>query len=251
VTVLFTYCRTGCTTSTPKGVQSGTLVVASDDPGFPTESVSLLGDWQVDAGGGSELTVQQIVNTTFGIKTVLTGPGARYINYGNGLEAAVGDEVVSRYWKTAAAGPVYIRQIIATHGEGGHEPISWFVQSAPTTLHVVMQQAATDYQTVLPGGNTGPSAEAVFTPSAPVWGININTGENTDPTLVSASGLANDVRHGCDKVNTQCGHHTRMYPVKNAAGVVIPNMWLLLVDSNGTNLDFQDVVYLITNITPA
>ena len=42
-----------------------------------------------------------------------------------------------------------------------------------------------------------------------------------------------------------------MYPVKNAAGAVVPNLWLLLVDSEGTNLDFQDVVYLISNITPA
>jgi hypothetical protein len=42
-----------------------------------------------------------------------------------------------------------------------------------------------------------------------------------------------------------------MYPVKNSAGQVIPNLYLLLVDSEGTNLDFQDTIYLITNITPA
>ena len=36
VTVLFNYCRTGCTTATPKGVQSGSLVVTSNDPGFTT-----------------------------------------------------------------------------------------------------------------------------------------------------------------------------------------------------------------------
>lgn len=252
VTVLFTYCRTGCTQATPKGVQLGSLIVNSDDPGFPAESVTLAGDWQVNDGGSNELTIQQIINTTFGIKTALTGPGTKYINYGNGLEAAVGDEVVSRYWKLATPGNASARQIVATHGPGGHEAFSWFTQGLPAPLHVIMQQSVTDYQTVLPGGNAGPSTENVFNPgTGTVFGFNINNGENTDPTLVSASGLANDVRHGCDPVATQCGHHTRMYPVKNAAGVVIPNLWLLAVDSNGTNLDFQDVIYLISNITPA
>ena len=114
-----------------------------------------------------------------------------------------------------------------------------------------MQQAGTDSQTVLPGANNGPSAEATFSPGSAIFGFSINGAENTDPTLTDANGFANDKRHGCDTVNTQCGHHTRMYPVKNAAGAVVPNLWLLLVDSEGTNLDFQDVVYLISNITPA
>ncbi|HTY72827.1 MAG TPA: hypothetical protein VMI11_10455 [Actinomycetes bacterium] len=251
VSVLFTYCRTGCSSSTPKGVQSGTLTVNSTDPGFPTETVSLFGDWQYDAFGGNELTVQQFVNTTFGIKTVLTGPGAKYINYGNGLYAAVGDEVLSPYWTAATSGPVYVRQIIATHGPNGHEPFAWFTQGNLAGKHVFLMQAATDAQTVLPGGSSGPSAEASFSPGSAVFGFSINGTENTDPTLTDAAGLANDARHGCDVVNTQCGHHTRMYPVKNSAGKVIPNLYLLLVDSEGTNLDFQDEIYLISNITPA
>jgi hypothetical protein len=251
VTVQFIYCRTGCTSATPKSIQSGTLSITSTDPGFPTESVNLFGAWQYEAFGNNELTVQQFVNTQFGLKTVLTGPGAKYINYGNGLYAAVGDEVLAPYWKAATAGAVNVRQIVATHGPGAHEPFAWFPQGNLAGRHIFLQQAATDAQTVLPGGSAGPSAEGSFTPGSTVFGFQINGAENTDPTLVDSTGLANDARHGCDTVNTQCGHHTRMYPVKNTAGQVIPNLYLLLVDSEGTNLDFQDTIYLITNITPA
>ena len=202
VTVLFNYCRTGCTTATPKGVQSGSLVVTSNDPGFTTESVALYGAWQLSDGGSSELTVQQFVNTQFGIKTVLTGPGTKYINYGNGLEAAVGDEVLSRYWKTASPGSVAVRQIIATHGPNGHEPFAWFTQGNLAGKHVFLQQAATDSQTVLPGGSNGPSAEATFSPGSAVFGFSINGSENTDSTLTDANGFSNDQRHGCDVVNS-------------------------------------------------
>ena len=143
-----------------------------------------------------------------------------------------------------------MRQIVATHGPGGHEALAWFNPGGFASKHVFLQQAVTDYQTVLPGGSNGPSAEATFFPGTASFGLVVNGSETTDPTLTDAAGVANDKRHGCDTVNTQCGHHTRMYPVKNAAGVVVPNLWLLLIDSEGTNLDFQDEVYLISNITP-
>ena len=163
----------------------------------------------------------------------------------------MGDEVLAPYWKAATPGTVYVRQIVATHGPNAHEPFAWFPQGNVAGRHIFLQQAATDAQTVLPGGSARADAEGSFAPGSAVFGFQINGTENTDPTLTDAAGLANDARHGCDTVNTQCGHHTRMYPVKNAAGAVVPNLYLLLVDSEGTNLDFQDVIYLITNITPA
>ena len=208
--------------------------------------------WQLSDGGSSELTVQQFVNTQFGIKTVLTGPGTKYINYGNGLEAAVGDEVLSRYWKTASPGSV---GSASDHRDPRPE--------RPRAIRLV-HAGQPRRQACLPaaGGHglaDGPAPAAATDqarrrrshPGSAVFGFSINGSENTDSTLTDANGFSNDQRHGCDVVNTQCGHHTRMYPVKNAAGAVVPNLWLLLVDSEGTNLDFQDVVYLISNITPA
>ena len=115
----------------------------------------------------------------------------------------------------------------------------------------IRDSAGTDYQTVLPGGNNGPSTEGTFNPGTSNIAFYVNGTDGTDPTVTAAASLANDVRHGCNTSTSQCGHHVRMYPVKASAGVVIPNLWLMVVDSNGTNLDFNDGVYLVNNITPA
>jgi len=256
VEIQFDYCRTCSASNLPvKGVQYGVLTVHSNDPGHPAATLPLAGAWQATAGGADELPLSTFINQVLGIPTRLTGgydsEGVyKGINYGNGLVAAVGEEVLSPYWQSTG-GSVAVRQIVATHSAGGHEPLQWFAQGDSGTTHSFLQQAGTDYQTLLPGGSNGPRAESSFDPGGQTFGFRVNSGSTadwSDDTLNQGPTLANDIRHGCEG---PCGHHVRFYPLKNASGGLVPNTYLMCVDSQGINLDFNDVDYIVTGIRPA
>ena len=84
-----------------------------------------------------------------------------------------------------------------------------------------------------------------FIPGSTVFGLQV-TGEFSDDTRNDPTA---DVQlHGCAPV-AACGHHLRFYPLRTAAGV-IPNAYLVAVDVGGQNNDFNDNVYVVTNMTP-
>jgi Fibronectin type III domain len=248
VTLTFVYCRAltcNITTHPAAGVVYGTLVVGSDDPGHETSTILLAGGWQVADGGSNELTLAQWINGVLGITTTLFGPG-QSINYGNGAVVAAGDEVLSTSWAAVdPLQPVYVRQIVATHGAGGDEPFYWYTGHTKDNKKKILQQATTDWQTVLPGGLTGPNAEGSFLPGSTVFELQVAQEDYSDDALNDAT---SDNRHGCVGA---CGHHVRFYPVKNGSGDVVPGLYLMAVDSNGGNFDYQDEDYLISNVMPA
>ena len=47
------------------------------------------------------------------------------------------------------------------------------------------------------------------------------------------------------------GHHMRFYPLRDAYGNLVPNTYLMVMDYNGINYDYNDNMYLISNIKPA
>jgi fibronectin type 3 domain-containing protein len=262
VEVRFDYCRgntpaTTCSAASlpPKGVQYGLLTINSNDPGHTVTTLPLAGAWQATAGGADELPLASFVNQTLGITTQLTGgrdaQGAfKGINYGNGLVVATGSEVLSPYWR-ATGGSVSVRQIIATHSQGGHEPLVWYPQGSPASVSGILSQAGTDYQTLLPGGSNGPRAEGSFSPGAQPFGFRVNSGTTADwsDDTFNTGTMANDYKHGCPMTGP-CGHHVRFFPLRDPNGNVT-DAWLMCVDSQGVNLDYNDVDYVITGITPA
>ncbi len=77
-----------------------------------------------------------------------------------------------------------------------------------------------------------------------------------------AFGFKSDSEFSDDALNDQtvdlangaigpAGHHVRFYPAKRAGGTVIPNVYLMAMDYNGINYDYNDNVYIIYNIAPA
>jgi fibronectin type 3 domain-containing protein len=102
-------------------------------------------------------------------------------------------------------------------------------------------------QTLLPhttaSGN--PIAQGTFTPTASTsnptaaFGWNID-GEKSDDSLNAA--VATNPQDQ--------GHHVRFFPARDASGKVIPNTWLMAMDYLGINYDYQDNVYLVTNMRP-
>ena len=61
-------------------------------------------------------------------------------------------------------------------------------------------------------------------------------------------------RHPCNKQEQAgggYGHHIRFFPARDRSGNVIADTYLMGLDYQGINYDYQDVVYLISNVKPA
>ena len=85
-------------------------------------------------------------------------------------------------------------------------------------------------------------AAGSFTPTGS-FGIKIDP-EWSDPTK---NNQQPDIDGGC---LGPCGHHVRFWPVRDRDGVLVPNTWLVSMDYAGINYDYNDNVYLVTNMKP-
>jgi len=219
-------------------VLTGKLAIGSN---AGTTNVQLAGT-RTAPEGGNEPSLQQVVDT-FGWKTSIAGAGQTLVHQGR--VEAIGDEILAPYWKMLdAATPVVIWELAAFHGRSSRADLWWFQQGS-TTTNILISLAATNAQTLLPRkeGSTTAPAKATFSNDG-VFGFKQDQ-EWSDPTRNDASG---DISKGC---TAPCGHHVRFWPIKDRAGVVVPGAFLMGVDSHGINYDYQDNVYLVTNVVPA
>ena len=221
---------------------SGTLTITSNVPGAPPTVVEL-GATRTKAEGGNEPSFVQIVQV-FGYKTVIVGEG-QVLNQ-HGTVAAVGDEVISAFWKRLdPTKTVSVKQLAAFHTRGGSAPISWY-EKGSTTLHTIVTSGGDSAQTLLPRkkGSTTSAAFGSFTPTGTgVFGLKL-TGEFSEP---SRNNVAKDMQNGC---TGPCGHHVRFWPAKDRAGNPMTGSYIVGMDSASVNYDYQDDVYLIGNIAP-
>lgn len=242
ITLRFTASDLGPTSS---GVHAGTLTVTSNDSDEASTAVDLAGYWQNVSEGGQEPTLGRLIRM-FGYTTRIVVPGQQLFN--KGQVAAVGEEVLSPYWRRAdTAQPVRVRQIAAFHGndQGQRSFLSWHPKGSDSTT-TVLGHAATYGQSVLPpkDGSAAP-ALASFTPTGATFGFMVD-GEWSDP---AKNNQEIDRANGCP-VDRQCGHHMRFWPLRDQQGTLVPDTYLMAMDVSGVNYDYQDNVYVISNITP-
>jgi hypothetical protein len=188
--------------------------------------------------------VAQLVNGVFGYRTTIARAGEQ-LNQ-DGLVTAVGDEVLSPYWRRAdSTKPVSVTQIVAYHSQGNPDTIYWYPKNT-TSRTAILTAPGTDTQTVLPrlSGNSTGIATASFTPTSTSFGFNVDGAEWSDPTLNSQTA---DRSNGCPG---PCGHHVRFWPLKDASGATVPNAWLMAIDYAGINYDYNDNIFLISNMVP-
>jgi hypothetical protein len=233
------------------GVWDGTLTINSNDPNTPVSTMQLAGYWQYESEHEEEPNLQTIVNDLFGYGTNISNTlQPQYQN--NGTSAvAFGEEVLSAYWQAAnPSQPVDVLQIAAYHNQqdlmNGQSPtaqIGWFAQGS-STVNTLFKHAANNSQSLLPPlfGTTSTPASGSFTTSA-TFGFNIDGESSVDSQNTT-------------DINTygRPGHTDRFYPARDAQGNLIPNTWILAMDyENGSydNYDYQDNLYLITNVRPA
>lgn len=224
------------------GLQEGALTITTNDPVTPVATVTLAGYWQSVSEGGVEPSLPTLVRL-FGYSTVILNAGQNLNQQGR--VATVGDEVLSPFWVRASTSkPVTVRQLASYRTQNASTIMKWLPKTATTATNL-FTNVANAAQSVLPPllGTTSTPAAGSFTPSG-VFGLKVD-GEFSDDTRNSS---VQDVKNGCVGA---CGHHVRFFPAKDASGAVILDTWIMAMDYNGINYDYQDNVYLVSNLKPA
>lgn len=238
-------------TSTTSSLQTGALTVVTDDTDEPETRMDLAGFWQPQSEGGKEPNFGQIVST-YGYGTTVPQGGS--INT-KGKLMAQGDEILSPYWFAAdPVKPVAVRQLAAFHSQGATASFGW-TQKGSYNVTNTLTHVGVDGQSLLPRKNDANRTPGLGTFVAP---------KNSSGQLVPF-GFRSDPEHSDHAVNTDqgraqidydqgcvepCGHHFRIWPAMDRSGAIIPNAYLMTMDYAGINYDFQDNVYLVTNIKP-
>jgi hypothetical protein len=234
------------------GSHIGQLQIATDDPTNPSRVVTLAGWWQQENESAMEPNLNTIVQTLFGYKTT-TFPAGQI--YADAKPTPLGDEVLSAYWKQADSGtPVSVRQLVAFHSQSPSvaDPLVFSQPTDAAQLEYffkgsrsgpkILNHDPNQGQTMLPMENGAFSAGSFNTTNAFGFHVDKPGNEWSDDSMNKLDPL---------KPDTDLGHHMRFFPLKDENGNVVPDTYILGLDYAGINFDFQDNVYLISNIKPA
>jgi hypothetical protein len=230
-----------------------------------TDTVKLDGLWQafsekLPSGKYDEPSLATLVNSIFGYKTVIVAPG-QTTNH-KGQPGTVGDEVASAYWNAAdSSKSVNVRMIAATHRQNNFDPvthlplpanseISWFVMGSSTSKKFLFKHNIDEGQSLLQhiDGSTTAVAEKTFSPGSQTFGFEVDK-HFTDRTL---NALDFDPKTGMTFPGS--GYSWRFFPLKDENGNLVPHTYIAAMDYTAnqfSNWDYNDNVYLITNIKPA
>jgi len=153
----------------------------------------------------------------------------------------VGEEILSPYWFRANTQlPVTVRQLHAFHTQNTPVVLKRFNKGSSSTT-TIFTTLAIDSQTLYPriSGSSGAPAAGSFTIAG-----------------TQAFGFQIDNEWSDDKKNPQeqsggnFGHHVRFYPLRNNAGQLVADTYIMVMDYNGVNYDYNDNLFLISNIRP-
>ena len=226
--------------ATGGGLHHGAMVLTTNDPDQPSVLVRLGGYWQQasEIFGGRNIEPKLVdVLRTIGLSTEVGTP--EQLN-GGGRRQAVGEEVLSPYWERVdTSKPVTVRQLAAYHTQGDPARVQWHNKGSTTRTDIFTAEGD-EGQSVLPHieGNAGAFAAGSFTPGTGAFGFRIDS-EWSDSTL--------NVQ---EQPGGNFGHHVRFFPARDADGRPIPDAWLMAMDYRAQNYDYQDNLYLITNMRP-
>ncbi|SDE30434.1 Carbohydrate binding module (family 35) [Paracoccus isoporae] len=233
----------------------GRLRLNTNDAEDPFIDVDLAGFWQNVPEGKQEPNVNEVWqvfgfgNRIEGLTTI--GGGENSTLSTNDVFAKTDEtEVLSPYWKLAdGVTQAKVTQIAAFHGPGGatlsiHNPGNKGQQVN------FWNHDGTDNQRLLPnaGGAASFATEDFGNSNIPgfwqgngVFGISV-AGLSTDPTLNPIGGVT--------VPGEQQGHTVKMFQALDAAGNVIPNVYLGVMDYTGINYDYNDNMFVIEGVEP-
>ena len=278
-----TNCPTGTTYPDAYKIGNSTrvaaLVFTTSDVGLPGGNATLAGVNACDYSGNNEPVLDQVLST-LGYTDVVTGPKTdrRYIGKNSSGPIPGTDEISAPYFTVAdPTAPVSVVPLAhySTTSTKPYQATGWYakgaVLGADGTCNDSCHQAwsfpgeasATSFlqnQKLLPV----PVGTTTFTPTG-TFGL-----YNGESTNVNFSDDKLNVAHQCvadpsnpantcykdnqDIVPTQYLHNLRIYPAYGLGHVAIPHTYLVAIDVSrlaDKNDDFQDIVLLVRNVTPA
>ena len=245
----------GLSVSAAGGVWNSQLTITSNDPVSASRTVQLSGYWQHTSENENEPGLQTLVNSMFGYQTTIASTSMPDFPNSGKSPVYYGHEVPSGYWLVAdPTQKVSVLQLNSYHSQfdltqspppATSARIGWFAQGRSGSVNTIFSTVTGEGQSVLPyanGGSTSVPASGAFSPSGTFgWFLD---GEYSD-----------------DKLNTtdinsfgRSGHAVRFFPVVDSNGNLVPNTWLVAMDYENTefdNSDFQDNLYLVSNMRPA
>lgn len=225
-------------TTGSKGVRRGTLTIQANDVTEPTTVVNLAGAFMTQPESKRELSIQQIADV-MGYKIAIGRPLPLSEKPDSPL---AGDEVRSNLWVRAnPSKAVYVRQLAAYHGCCNTQDLIEVINPRDGSVTGSFRHAKAYGQSMLPpiSGTSGKPAEMVLSPATP-FEVRIAGYSSYPAQKTNGGNLA-----------------VRFWPVRDRDGVLIPDSYFVGQDyvlsgcgTGGANCDFQDNVYLITNIKP-
>lgn len=227
------------------GAWIGSMVLATNDPSTPTWTEGLAGWWQKNSEKNEEPGVQTLINLLADYKTNIAPDRTTLLTEPDAKAQYYGEETISAYWQVADSSKLpAVRQLATFHTQGNPVVTDWYDKSSGAKHNLFIADGEAG-QSFLPfkQGQKGVAAFTQFSPGSSTFGFHIDN-EWSD-----------------DKLNTKRptggGHHVRFYPARDHLGNILPNTYFMTMDYSivaaGTtqNYDFQDNVYIITNVKPA
>ncbi|MDX2302650.1 MAG: malectin domain-containing carbohydrate-binding protein [Microscillaceae bacterium] len=223
------------------------LEIFSDDIALPYQNIILRGLWQKEGESHREPIVREIIEA-FGFKT---DPG--FENYKHGSDSTLkGDEIsVMLLERADPALPVTVRHLASyqgccAYGTGlSYEDVNPYTQK---TGKGIAGSVGVDTQTLLPRSNTNPGDGNFGSPSSgsfvPLGPFNVRVAQDCSNPYLNPPSTSPTVRGYIG---------IRFWKVRNSAGEVVPNAYLMSNDylgSSGTNYDYNDNMFYITNVRP-
>lgn len=232
--------------ATQSGFYTGSLTINTNDADEAVTTVQLSGWWQNKSEKNQEPSLPVLVNNILGYKTKMLNSGQTMNDGWNGANT-LGEEVRSGYWVRAdASAPVEVVQLAAWHGQGDSARFRWAPYAYPQSLTTLFTHDGEDGQSILPRVNGGTAiASGSFKPVAaannPLAAFQFRVeSEWTDDSMNAP--VANNPN--------DTGHHIRIWPARDKNNNLIPNTWIVGMDYLGINYDYQDNVYLVSNMKP-
>lgn len=237
-------------------LNSAVLQINTSDKQRRMSNITLNGFWQSDSEANSQDISQEPslaeIFQIFGFRTAAVNSG-QSINT-KGAPTPVGDEIMNAYWKSAdSARPVFIRQIAGFHQQGTSSEIAWYEQGKP-----FFYPSDPRY----PGAAQNGSQNTLFRTNGNDGQTLYQRKQNSnDPAVGSfitgtTFGFRIDGEFSDDSLNNRVtgdegAHHMRFYPLRDRTGNLVPNTYLMSMDFASINFDYNDNIFIISNIRPS
>ena len=243
--------------------KDATLVFTTNDPLNPSGSEAVSGINSCYSGGNSEPVLDQIIQG-LGYSTIVDSPGTdrRFIPKSRYLPST--DEVQSPYFvRSDNTQPVQVTALGHFSGpsRSPNEPVGWYNQGAAMSSSSTCN-ASCKQLFIFPvdpsSTNLGESEKLLPVPTGSVNGV---TSFTPSGVFGLYGGLGGDSSFTDDGLNWGGGtprifeHNIRVFQAYDVNRVLIPNTYILADDPGrnpgSKNNDYQDVVFLVSNVSPA